>query len=114
MRAGSFRIGEPQQGFGAGEMVNSSLGCPLCTIERLRPGIVVAGHKKLEADDEATRILGETRAYIRDFAAATAVATSPDEIVQPMTAKYPAHGNLTTLYFSAHAAMKARAATGST
>jgi glyoxylase-like metal-dependent hydrolase (beta-lactamase superfamily II) len=78
-------------------------------IERLRPRIVVAGHKKPEArDDEADRILSTTRTYIRDFAEAFRSSATADEIVAAMRSKYPDHGNLTTLMFSAREAVKAR------
>jgi glyoxylase-like metal-dependent hydrolase (beta-lactamase superfamily II) len=79
-------------------------------IERLRPRIVVAGHKKPEArDDEAERILGGTRAYIQDFAEAFRSSGTADKIVAAMRSKYPEYGNLTTLIFSAREAVKARA-----
>ena len=78
-------------------------------IERLRPRIVVAGHKKPDArDDEADRILSTTRTYIRDFAEAFRSSATADEIVAAMRSKYPDHGNLTTLMFSAREAVKAR------
>ncbi|WP_176473181.1 MBL fold metallo-hydrolase [Sphingomonas lenta] len=80
-------------------------------VEALGPRIVVAGHKRPGlGDDEPARILDETRSYIRDFAAAAACATSPSEIVEAMIASYPEHGNVTTLHFSAQAAIKARLA----
>ena len=78
-------------------------------IERLRPRIVVAGHKKPEArDDEGTKILNGTRAYIRDCAAAAGSMGSAQEIVEAMQAKYPDHGNLTTLLYSARETVKRR------
>ena len=80
----------------------------LDTIEGLRPRIVVAGHKKPEADDEASRVLNQSRAYIRDFLRISSSARSVAEIVDAMRAKYPDHGNLTTLLYSADAAFKAR------
>jgi glyoxylase-like metal-dependent hydrolase (beta-lactamase superfamily II) len=79
-------------------------------IERLHPRIVVAGHKKPEArDDEAEKILNGTRSYIQDFAEAVRSFGTVEEIVGAMQSKYPDHGNLTTLLFSARAAVKARA-----
>jgi len=77
-------------------------------IERLRPRVVVAGHKKPEVDDEAERVLSGTRAYIRDFADAFHSSETAAEIVTAMRAKYPEHGNLTTLMFSAREVIKAR------
>jgi len=77
-------------------------------IEGLRPRIVIAGHKKPELDDEADRVLSGTRAYIQDFAEAYQSSETADEIVAVMRSKYPEHGNLTTLMFSAREAVKAR------
>jgi len=78
-------------------------------IERLRPRTVVAGHKKPELDDEAHRVLSGTRAYIQDFAEAYRSSGTADEIVAAMRSKYPDHGNLTTLTFSAREVVRARA-----
>ena len=78
-------------------------------LRRLGPRIVIAGHKKPEAaDDQAEHILDGTCAYIRDFAEAAGSAASAEALVGVMQAKYPGHGNLTTLLYSADAAMKAR------
>ena len=77
-------------------------------IAALNPGIVVAGHKALGASDEATLILEATRSYIRDFADIAASSSSARSIVMAMQAKYPGHGNLATLFYSAAAAMKGR------
>ena len=78
-------------------------------IEQLAPRTVVAGHKKPEASDEdVAGILDGTRRYIRDFADAVAGASIAHDIVAAMQAKYPDHGNLTTLVFSAAAVMEAK------
>ena len=78
-------------------------------IERLEPNIVVAGHKTPGArDDEPKRILDGTRAYIESFANAAKNASSAPEIVEQMIELYPDHGNPTTLWYSAVAAIKAR------
>ena len=78
-------------------------------IERLDPDIVVAGHKTSGArDDEPKRILDDTRAYIESFARAAKNTSSAPEIVRQMTELYPHHGNPTTLWFSAAAAIKTR------
>jgi hypothetical protein len=70
----------------------------------------VAGHKKPGApDDEAEEILTGTRSYIQDFSEAASSFETVEEIVSAMRSKYPDHGNLTTLLFSARAAVKARA-----
>jgi hypothetical protein len=71
---------------------------------------VVAGHKKLEArDDEAEKILNANRSYIQDFIEVVGALGTFEEIVGAMRSKYPGHGNLTTLLFSARVAAKARA-----
>lgn len=75
-------------------------------IERLAPTIVVAGHKNPELDDDATRVLSQTRAYIADFVDEWRRADSTRALVEAMTEKYPLHGNATTLLSSASAAMK--------
>lgn len=78
-------------------------------IERLNPTTVVAGHKKPEGrDDDVRAILDGTRNYIRDFAAAVSAANSSADVITAMTSKYPDHGNLTTLVFSASVAMHAK------
>ncbi len=79
------------------------------SIQALGPKIVVAGHKKPGArDDEPTRILDSTRAYIQNFADAAETASSASEIIRVMNERYPDYGNPTTLWFSASAAIKAR------
>lgn len=78
-------------------------------VEALRPRLVVAGHKHPEAaDDDVPAILDGTRSYLRDFAAAVAAGGSSRDVVQAMQERYPEHGNLTTLHFSAQVAVKAR------
>jgi glyoxylase-like metal-dependent hydrolase (beta-lactamase superfamily II) len=77
-------------------------------VESLRPRTVIAGHKRPGASDEAAPVLEATRSYIRDFAEAVGVSASARDVVTAMRSKYPDHGNLTTLLFSASAAIKAR------
>ena len=81
-------------------------------IAALRPATVIAGHKQPGADDAAAPVLEGTRAYIRDFAEAAAASADSRELIAAMRAKYPDHGNLTTLVFSAAAAVKRKAASG--
>ena len=76
-------------------------------VEQLKPRTVVVGHKiPGSSDEEVGEILDGTRAYIRDFAEAAKSPSTASEIVAAMTAKYPDHGNLTTLLFSAQAAVR--------
>ena len=79
-------------------------------IEMLNPKTVIVGHKKPEASDQdVAQILNGTRDYIRDFARGVENAGSPKELISMMAAKYPERGNISTLAFSAHVAMKAKA-----
>jgi glyoxylase-like metal-dependent hydrolase (beta-lactamase superfamily II) len=78
-------------------------------VESLKPRMIVAGHRRPDGDDYAIeRMIAQTRSYIKDFAAAYEVAEDADALVSAMTAKYPYHGNLWTLQFSAMGAMMLR------
>jgi glyoxylase-like metal-dependent hydrolase (beta-lactamase superfamily II) len=78
-------------------------------VESLAPKMIVAGHRRPDGDDRAVEtMISQTRAYIRDFAATYGGATSPEQIVDAMVAKYPHHGNLWTLQFSAINVMASR------
>lgn len=71
-------------------------------VEKLNPRMIVAGHRRPDSDDYAVEsMISQTRSYIQDFAAAYKVATCADDLINAMTAKYPSHGNLWTLEFSA-------------
>jgi glyoxylase-like metal-dependent hydrolase (beta-lactamase superfamily II) len=71
-------------------------------VESLRPRMIVAGHRRPDGDDYAVNsMIAQTRSYIRDFAAAFEVAETADDLISAMTTKYPYHGNLWTLQFSA-------------
>ena len=62
--------------------------------------MIVAGHRRPDGDDHAVdSMIAETRAYLKDFAAAYEVADDAEELVRTMSAKYPGHGNLWTLQF---------------
>ena len=64
--------------------------------------MIVAGHRRPDGDDYAVdTMIAQTRAYIQDFAAAYEVAKDAEDLVAIMSAKYPYHGNLWTLQFSA-------------
>jgi glyoxylase-like metal-dependent hydrolase (beta-lactamase superfamily II) len=77
-------------------------------VESLQPSMIVAGHRRPDGDDHAVEtMISQTRAYIRDFATAFGGARSPEEIVDQMVAKYPHHGNVWTLQFSAINALAA-------
>jgi glyoxylase-like metal-dependent hydrolase (beta-lactamase superfamily II) len=79
------------------------------TIADLRPRMIVAGHRRPDGDDYATEtMIAQTRSYIADFAAAHATAKDAEELVKIISAKYPHHGNLWTLQFSALSAIALR------
>ena len=83
-------------------------------VEKLNPRMIVAGHRRPDGDDHAVdSMIAETRAYLHDFAAAYEVADDAEALVRIMSAKYPGHGNLWTLQFSAMSAIQLRDA-GST
>ena len=58
-------------------------------IEALDPRVVVAGHKNPELDDDAARVLGETREYLRSVEETRAEQASADGFIEAMTARYP-------------------------
>lgn len=71
-------------------------------VENLKPKMIVAGHRRPDGDDHAVDVmLSQTRSYIKDFASAFESAKTAEDLVATMTAKYPHHGNLWTLEFSA-------------
>jgi glyoxylase-like metal-dependent hydrolase (beta-lactamase superfamily II) len=78
-------------------------------VERLRPKMIVAGHRRTDGDDYAVdTMIAETRAYLLDFIAAAEVAQDADELIGILTARYPYHGNPWTLQFSAMGVMHYR------
>lgn len=71
-------------------------------VENLHPRMIVAGHRRPDGDDYAVdSMIAQTRSYIRDFAAESESAETVEDLVSAMTGKYPHHGNLWTLQFSA-------------
>jgi glyoxylase-like metal-dependent hydrolase (beta-lactamase superfamily II) len=78
-------------------------------VESLNPRMIVAGHRRPDGDDYAVEtMIAQTRAYIQDFAAAYEVATDIEDLVTTMVGKYPHHGNLWSLQFSAASALQYR------
>jgi hypothetical protein len=74
----------------------------LDTMEGLAPTTIITGHKDPAApDDDATRILDESRQYIRDFDEAVAVSDSAGEIITIMSGRYPDLSNPYTLWVAA-------------
>lgn len=80
----------------------------LDVVEGLAPRTIITGHRDPDApDDDAGRILAETRAYIRDFDELAAIAGDARELVSLMVARHPNLGNPYTLWASAAAQFSA-------
>lgn len=74
----------------------------LDAVAALHPSTIITGHKDPGArDDNATRVLDQSRRYIEDFGQAVASTSTPPELIDVMLAKYPAHGNRYTLFAAA-------------
>jgi glyoxylase-like metal-dependent hydrolase (beta-lactamase superfamily II) len=72
-------------------------------VEKLRPKTIIAGHTDPDApDNDGSRVLNQTRQYIRDFDEAVAASRSGEEVVSTMTHKYPTFGNPYTLWLGAY------------
>jgi len=71
-------------------------------VESLSPSTVIAGHRDPGVrDDDAHRVLDESRIYIHDFEAALASSTSPQELIDTMTSKHGHLANPYTLWLAA-------------
>ncbi|WNO76632.1 MBL fold metallo-hydrolase [Streptomyces sp. AM8-1-1] len=74
----------------------------LDALAALRPERIITGHKDPDApDDDARRVLDQSRRYIEDFDRAVAGSTSVPDLVGRMMEKYAAYGNLYTLIAAA-------------
>lgn len=72
-------------------------------VETLNPSTIITGHKDPAApDDDARRILDQSRQYLLDFDHAAAAASSPADLITAMLARYPELGNPYTLCVAAH------------
>ena len=74
-------------------------------VAALEPTVVVAGHKKVENDNNP-KIIGESQQYLRDFSLIAAEETTAASIVARMAERYPDWQNLRTLWYSASTAVK--------
>jgi glyoxylase-like metal-dependent hydrolase (beta-lactamase superfamily II) len=74
----------------------------LDALAALKPSTIITGHKDPDApDDNATRVLDQSRRYIEDFDQTVGKSSTPPEVIDAMLAKYPAYGNRYTLFAAA-------------
>ena len=74
----------------------------LDAVAALQPSTIITGHKDPDApDDDATRVLDQSRRYIEDFEQALATSGTPRELFEEMVARYPTYGNRYTLFLAA-------------
>ena len=74
----------------------------LDAVADLKPSTIITGHKDPDApDDNAARVLDQSRSYIEDFDQVVAKSGTPLEVIDAMLAKYPAYGNRYTLFAAA-------------
>jgi hypothetical protein len=71
-------------------------------IEALKPGAVIAGHKR-ETNGDGPNTIDETRQYIRDFDRLVDSTSSTKELYDAMLAIYPDRLNRGALWGSARA-----------
>ncbi|HEY2266958.1 MAG TPA: MBL fold metallo-hydrolase [Streptosporangiaceae bacterium] len=71
-------------------------------MERLQPGTIIAGHRSpAAADDDASRLLDASRAYLADFESAATAAGSAQDIINTMMARHGNRDNPYTLWVAA-------------
>ncbi len=74
----------------------------LDAVAALRPTTIITGHRDPDApDDDAARVLDQSRRYLEDFDQAVANAGTAAEVIDVMLTKYPDHGNRYTLFVAA-------------
>ena len=74
----------------------------LDAVAALQPSTIITGHKDPDApDDDATRVLDQSRRYLEDFDQAVATSGTPRELIEEMLARYPTYGNRYTLFTAA-------------
>jgi glyoxylase-like metal-dependent hydrolase (beta-lactamase superfamily II) len=72
-------------------------------VAALEPKTIITGHKDPAApDDEAQRLMDQSRHYIEDFDRAVARSGSGQEVIDIMMEKYSRYGNPFTLFAAAH------------
>ncbi|MFH8715004.1 hypothetical protein [Streptomyces zaomyceticus] len=78
------------------------------TLAALKPRRIVARHQNRNLDDNAARLIAETRRYLDDAAAALAAHDTPADFFDAMLKRYPEHLGPTVLWVSARALYLAR------
>jgi hypothetical protein len=74
----------------------------LDAVAGLEPSTIITGHRDPDApDDNATRVLDQSRRYIEDFDHTVAKSSTPQEVIDEMLVMYPAYGNRYTLFVAA-------------
>jgi glyoxylase-like metal-dependent hydrolase (beta-lactamase superfamily II) len=72
-------------------------------IAALQAITIIAGHRDPDApDDDARRLLAQSRRYVEDFDKAMTTATSAGEVIDIMMGSYGHFGNPYTLFVAAH------------
>jgi glyoxylase-like metal-dependent hydrolase (beta-lactamase superfamily II) len=89
----------------AGEPERAQWIANLDQVAAFGPTFVVAGHKKVENNNDP-KIIGESQQYLRDFSRIAAEETTAAGIVARMVERYPDWENLRTLWHSARSAIK--------
>ena len=72
-------------------------------VEDLRPRWIVAGHKNKDLDDDATRVIAETRQYLDDVDELLKRSATPLEFFRAMLERYPTRLNPGALWGGAKA-----------
>ncbi|MFI6006000.1 MBL fold metallo-hydrolase [Streptomyces sp. NPDC051366] len=78
------------------------------TVAALKPRRIVASHQNRNLDDDAARLIAETRGYLDDAEAALATHDTPADFFDAMLTRYPEHLGLTVLWVSARGLYIAR------
>ncbi|WP_052498820.1 MBL fold metallo-hydrolase [Streptomyces vietnamensis] len=78
------------------------------TVATLKPRRIVASHQNKHLDDDADRLIVETRRYLDDAEAALAAHDTPAEFFDAMLKRYPTHLGPTVLWVSTRALYLAR------
>ncbi|MFD4320729.1 MBL fold metallo-hydrolase [Streptomyces sp. NPDC058548] len=78
------------------------------TVAALEPRRIVASHQNKKLDDDAARLIAETRQYLDDAETALATHETPEGFFDAMLTRYPEHLGPTVLWISSRALYLAR------